>query len=413
MRLKPWEIILFSLAAICIAIFALARTVGARATSREGIVSRVARPGVAFWPESVDVDVRVDARTLPTCTDAGDVSPVQAALVIDHSGSMSGAPLAEAKNAASDFVDLMDLQKKGDAVAVIIFSDMAYVRQRFTIKSNEAIQAIQGITEGGGTNLAAGLTAATRELARQTVQPDTRQVIILLSDGQSDPTSAIAAADAAKAQGVRVVTIALGNADQSTLQQIASSSDDYYTAADPAALMSIYGEIAEGMVGNVATDITVQEQFNDSHFTLAGSLYRAEQNGNQLTWNLPFMGKRGRSARYQLHPQGLGAPQISTTPGQMSLVDCNGQAVAQATPTGPRVLVLFPVWLLFPIPAVALLWLLYRIIQALRPAPAKAVSAPEMRTGSMPGKKVEKEVKKPVGASIEHGRPKKPPMQKG
>lgn len=411
MRLKSWEIILLIVATVCVVIFALARTVGARATSREGIVSRVARPGVAFWPETVDVDVRVDARTLPTCTDAGDVSPVQAALVIDHSGSMSGAPLAEAKNAASDFVDLMDLQKKGDAVAVIIFSDMAYVRQRFTIKSNQAIQAIQGINEGGGTDIAAGLTAASRELARQTVQPDTRQVIILLSDGQSDPTSAIAAADAAKSQGARMVTIALGNADQSTLQQIASSPGDYYTAADPAALMNIYGEIAEGMVGNVATDITVQEQFNDKNFTLVGSLYRAEQEGNQLTWNLPFMGKRGRSARYQLRPNGLGLFPVSTTPGQMSLVDCTGQAVTQATPTGPRVLVLFPVWLLFPAPALALLWLLYRIIQALKPAPTGPVVAPELRTGTVPGKKIEKKPEKKTGASIEHGRTTKPPMR--
>ncbi|MBN2003163.1 MAG: VWA domain-containing protein [Anaerolineae bacterium] len=412
MRLKPWEIILLIVAAICVAIFVLARTVGARSTSREGIVSRVARPGVAFWPEPVDVDVRIDARTLPADAAAGDVAPIQAALVIDRSGSMSGTPLAEAKNAASDFVDLMDLQKNGDGVAVIVFADTAYVRQRFTFKSNEAIQAIQGIDEGGGTNIAAGLTEAARELAGQTIQPDTRQIIILLSDGQSDSMAAIAAASAAKAQNVRVVTIALGNADQTTLQKIASSPTDYYTAADPTALMGIYGDIAEGMVGSVATDITVQEYFNDQSFALTGSLYRAEQTGNQLNWELPFMGKRGRTARYQLQPLGLGMPRVSVTPGQMSLVDSTGQTVTQATPTGPRVLVLFPVWLLFPIPAVALLWLLYRIIQALRPAPARAVSAPGMRTGSMPGKKVEKEVKKPVGASIEHGRPKKPPIQK-
>jgi len=414
MRLKPWEIILFSLAAICVAIFVLARTVGARATSREGIVSRVARPGVAFWPEPVNVDVRVDARTLPTCADAGDVSPVQAVLVIDQSGSMLGAPLAEARNAASDFVDLMDLQKGQDIVAIVSFDDRAFVRQTFTYDRNKATSAIQRVQEGGGTDIAAGLTSATHEIAKQDVTTNTRQVIILLSDGDNNngPAPVIAAADAAKAQGIRLFTVALGGADTATLSQIASSPEDYYETADPTALMGIYSDIAAGIVGTVATDIAVTEYYNDKSFAQVGSLYRAVSATNSIQWNAPFMGARGRSMSYFLRPRGLGMPVVSLTPGQMSLVDCNGAAMAQATPAGPRVIVLFPVWLLFPIPAAALLWLLYRILQALRPAPAKAVSAPGMRTGTVPGKKVEKEVKKPVGASIEHGRPTKPPMQK-
>ena len=68
-------------------------------------------------------------------------------------------------------------------------------------------------------------------------------------------------------------------------------------------------------------------------------------------------------------------------------------------------------WLLFPAPALALLWLLYRIIQALKPAPTGPVVAPELRTGTVPGKKIEKKPEKKTGASIEHGRPTKPPMR--
>jgi uncharacterized protein YegL len=412
MRLKPWELILLVLAAVCIVIFALARTIGASATSREGIVSRVARPGVAFWPETVNVDVRIDARTLPTCADAGDVSPVQAALVIDQSGSMGGSPIIEARNAASDFVDLMDLQKDRDVVAVISFDDIAYVQQAFTYDRGRAINAIQGLEANGGTDIAAGLTSAAQELARQAIMTDTRQVIILLSDGQSDATSAIAAADAAKAQGIWLYTIALGGADTATLSQIASSSDAYYETADPAALMGIYSDIAAGIVGTVATDIAVTEYYNNANFVQVGSLYRATSTANPIQWTAPFMGARGRSMGYFLRPHGLGIFQVSTTPGQVSLVDCNGQTLAQATPTGPRVLVLFPVWLLFPAPALALLWLLYRIIQALRPAPASPIVAPEMRTGTVPGKKIEKKPDKKAGASIEHGSPVKPPLRK-
>lgn len=411
MRLKTWEIVLLVLAAISVGIFVLARTVGAQATAREGIVKRVARPGVAFWPETIEVELRVAADTLPVCADTGDVSPVLAALVIDRSGSMNGSPIVEARNAASDFVDMMNLQEDGDAVAVISFDDLAYTHQRFTDNRGDAISAIQRISSGGGTNIAAGLTAATQELMGQTVVSGTRQVIILLSDGQSDPNAAIAAADAAKAQNIWIFTVALGSADTATLSQIASSGEAAYATTDPAALMEIYSDIAAGIVGTVATDIAVTEYYNDQKFEQVGSLYRAITSTNQLQWDAPFMGARGRSVGYFLRPRGLGRPQVSTTPGQMSLVDCNGQTMSQATPVGPRVLVLFPVWLLFPAPALALLWLLYRIIQALKPGPARAVTAPGMRNGTVPGKKIEKKSPKKTGATIQHGKP-KPKMKK-
>ncbi len=406
MRLKTWEIVLLVLAAISVAIFGLARTVGARASNREDMVTRIARPGVAFWGEAVDVELRIDADRLPTCADAGDVSPVQAALVIDQSGSMSGSPIQEARNAASDFVDLMNLQEERDLVAVVSFDNVAYLQQSLTYERNRAVQAIQGIRDGGGTDIAAGLVEATQELSRQAVTTDTRQVIILLSDGNSNPSSAIAAADTAKARGIWIFTIGLGSADHVTLAQIASGEDAYYEASDPTALLGIYSDIAAGIVGTVATDIAVEEYFNDQRFSLTGSLYRAAQSANQINWNLPFMGARGRSVGYLLQPHGIGLHQVSTTPGQMSLVDCNGQSMSQATPTGPRVLVIFPLWLLFSAPALALLWLLARIIQALMPQPTAPVSAPGRRADVLPGKPPKKREAKKPGSDITHGRPK-------
>ena len=288
--------------------------------------------------------------------------------------------------------------------AVISFNSAAYLQQPFTYERNRAVQAIQDIREGGNTDIAAGLAEATQELARQVTTPGTRQVIILLSDGKSDSSSAIAAADAAKASGIWIFTIALGGADRATLAQIASGEDAYYEADDPTALLDIYSDIAAGIVGTVATDIAVEEYFNDQRFELVGNLYRAAQSANQINWNLPFMGARGRSVGYLLRPRSLGWHQVSTTPGQMSLVDCSGQAVSQATPVGPRVLVIFPLWLLFPAPALALLWLLARIIQALMPQPSVPVTAPGRRSGEIQVKKPEKKKPTKTGADITHGR---------
>ena len=409
-RLKTWEIILLVLAALSLLLWGLARTVGARARSQKGAVSRTARPGVAFWGESVDVELRLDAGKLPSCAEPADIAPVYAALVIDHSGSMAGPALEAARNAASDFSDLMNLASKGDVVTVVTFDDEADLLLAFSNDRSRVVQAIQDISEGGQTNIAAGLNLATEQFVAQPPPADAHQVLILLADGQNNvgPASGVAAAaDQAKAQGIRVVTIALGDADRTALAQIASSQADYYETADPSALIEIYEEIAAGIVGVAATDITLDEYVNLRRFDLTGGLYRAQQNGNHITWQMSFVGRRGRSVGYFLRPRSLGWHQVSPTAGQMSLTDCSGQALDQAIPTGPRVLVLFPVWLLYIFPALALLWALYRLIRALRRPPARSVGAPVRRTGVV-GKPVEKKKKRKDGADVTHGRPKKP-----
>lgn len=409
MRFRTWETILLIIALVSIAIVVVARTIGASATSREGIVTRTARPGIAFWREPVDVELRVDSSGLPTCAAAADVSPIYAALVIDRSGSMAGQPLQEARNAASDFVDLMNLIEDGDAVAVVSFSDSAQLDRGFNSDRAQSVRAIQGISDGGGTDIASGLTLAAQQFGLNPPPVDARPVIILLSDGQSDANAASIAADQAKAQGIRVVTIALGGADGALLAQLASSPGDFYETSDPASLLNIYGDIAQGLVGSAATDLQITEYFNDQRFNLVSSPYRTtSQSGNPIVWQAPFVGQRGRSLGYELRPNALGWHPVSPTPGQMSLTDCNGQPISQATPTGPRVLVLFPVWLLYIFPALAGLWLLYRLLKALRRPNAAPVTAPGRRQDVETKASVKKEDKKPSGSDVTHGRPAKP-----
>lgn len=409
MRLKTWEVILLVLAAMCLTVLVAARTIGASATIREGSVTRTARPGIAFWREPVDVELRVDSSSLPTCAATADISPIYAALVIDRSGSMSGQPLQEARNAASDFVDLMNLIEDGDAVAVVSFSDSARLDRGFSSDRVQSVRAIQGIPDGGGTDIASGLSLAAQQFGLNPPPVDARPVIILLSDGQSDANAARVAADQAKAQGIRVVTIALGGADGALLAQLASSPDDFYETSDPNALLNIYGDIAEGLVGSAATDLEITEYHNDQRFDLVGDPLRAQQTTNPLIWQAPFVGQRGRSVGYLLRPSALGWHQVSPTPGQMSLTDCSGQLISQATPVGPRVLVLFPVWLLYIFPLLAGLWLLYRLLKTLLHRPQiEPVVAPGRRQDVEPKAPTAKEEKKSSGSDVTHGRPPKP-----
>lgn len=408
MRLRPREVVLLVLAAISLLFFGLARIVGARGQVQEGFIARIARPAVAFWHEAVDVELRIDSVGLPTCNVVPvDVAPIYAALTIDHSGSMAGAPLAEARNAASTFADLMDLGQ--DSVAVVMFDSAAQLMSGFSQDRRDVLRSIQRIGEGGGTDVAAGLSLATQQFGLNPPPAGARPVLILLSDGQSDPGAAIAAGNQAKAQGIQVVTIALGNADRATLSQIASSPADYYETANPKALEQIYGDIAAGMTGSIATNATLEEVYNDERFELVqDSVYSAQQNGNHLVWNLPFIGGRGRSMGYELSPRYLGWHQVSTNPGNASLNDCNGQALAQALPDGPRVLVLFPVWLLCIFPGLALLWIFYRLLKVLfnRPSREPVTYRRRARPDVAQGKPAVAERPKPrPGTTTTHGRP--------
>ena len=409
--LKGWEIALLALAVTSLVAFLLARTVGTSARTSSGFFSRTIRPAVAFWGEPVDVELRIEPSRLPTCGVITDTEPIYAVLVIDHSGSMviemGGLPLIEARNAAADFVQLMNLSPEHDAVAVVMFSDGANLLTTFSQDAARVVRLIQGIPEGGGTDIAAGLTMATQQFADQPPPAGTRSVIILLSDGGSDRAAAVAAAEDAKRLGIRVVTIALGSADQDTLRQIASSDGDYYETSDPTALVQIYGDIAAGFAGSIATAASLDEYWNDSAFRLeATGLYRVQQEDNHLQWQFAIVGGRGRNTGYTLHPLALGWPQVSPRPGQTGLTDCQGQPLSQETPVGPRVLVLFPVWLLFIFPALTLAWAIYRLVRALQPPPRAPVSI-DVRRGKVPGPAATPDKPRRTGSPVTHGRPPK------
>lgn len=404
MQLKKWEWVLVVLALVSISIWVIGHTIGLRGSNREGMLQRIVRPSIAFWPEVVDVEIRIDASDLPVCITTSTPEPIYAILVLDNSGSMAGTPMREARNASSDFADLMNLMEEGDAVAIIRFDDEAELMSAFSQERRDVIQAIQRIIEGGGTDIAAGLDLAREEFTRNPPPENVRSVLILLSDGQSNAAAAISAADQVKAQGIRIITIALGDARGDTLLEIASSEADYYETADPTVLIDIYSEIASGFVGSAATDVAITEYYNNENFNLVGNLYRAQQNNNRIDWQIPFVGQRGRSIGYILQPQGLGWHTVSPTSGQLSLLDCNGQVLTQPTPEGPNVLVLFPVWLLYIFPATAFAWLLYRLWQAMKKPPPKKVAPPEYRPGVS---REPKEAKKsPSGANVSHGRSK-------
>jgi uncharacterized protein YegL len=174
------------------------------------------------------------------------VQPLDIVLVLDRSGSMAESDsFGAAQAAAQSFVAVMDLTR--DQVGLVSFNDHATLDQPL-IQDRAALEAaITALEAEGGTNIAAGILMATRELFSERHHPEAQPVILLLTDGQAEDQeqSARAAAEAAKRAGIRLITIGLGEVNEDLLKVMASAETDYYAAPAAEELHAIYQSIAQ------------------------------------------------------------------------------------------------------------------------------------------------------------------------
>jgi len=197
------------------------------------------------WDSINDVDyIQIDGDTSQACIG----SPVDVMIVIDRSGSMSGSPLIDEKNAAKGFIDRMNLSQ--DQVGLASFETSATLDHFLSHEGASVKNAVDALLGGDTTNMSAAIDIAQAELISARHNPLAPAVMLLMSDGVpfdvDTPAQALAAANAAKNQGTRILTIGLGNQiDENLLQQIATYPSDYYYAPTSADLERIYQAIAD------------------------------------------------------------------------------------------------------------------------------------------------------------------------
>ena len=196
-------------------------------------------------------------------------------LGLDVSGSMQALDftvdnyrvnrIAVVKSVVSRFID----ERPNDRIGLIAFAASPYIVSPLTLDHDWLLQNLERINVGigdDGTAIGSAIAAAVNHLRTTTAKS---KVVILLTDGvnNSGKISPLAAAEAARALGVKVYTIGVGvrgkapipvrdeagkihmmtmvvDVDERTLQAVASKTGGlFYRATDTDSLQKIYEQI--------------------------------------------------------------------------------------------------------------------------------------------------------------------------
>ncbi|MBS1149011.1 MAG: von Willebrand factor type protein, partial [Myxococcaceae bacterium] len=180
------------------------------ATSGSGslkMTGRLSHPFVGLGRSDVFLTVDLSAVDVAGAARA----PLNLALVIDRSGSMSGFKLTQAKQAAKQLVSQLTAN---DRLSIVHYgSDVKSMAGTFATTENKErmLSYLEGIWDDGGTNIGAGLSTG-RDLLLAARSDFKVNRMILISDGQ--PTEGLTDANGLNAivretrqQGISVSSI--------------------------------------------------------------------------------------------------------------------------------------------------------------------------------------------------------------
>ena len=171
--------------------------------------------------------------------------PMDIALVIDCSMSMFGQEIRDARKAAVQFLDNIDPSAH---VGLVSFGNpSAHIQMELTQDFAKLRRAIKNLNADGSTPMAEAIALTRKQVL---VNSDNENVLILLTDGMpNDSSSTSREAELAKHQGIRMITIGVGNGvDSKYLKQVGSTPEDYYFAEESVQLESTFTTIAGRLV---------------------------------------------------------------------------------------------------------------------------------------------------------------------
>ena len=190
-------------------------------------------------------------------------TPLNLAVVLDKSGSMTGAKLEKTKQAAMQLVDRLT---PDDVFSLVIFSDEARVLvPAQKVEDKEALkEKIQGIEAGGSTALYSGVRTGAREIQEYFSSQRINRVI-LLSDGLANvgPSSTHDLRHLGRElaeSGISVTTIGVGDDyNEDLMAALAEASDaNYYYVQDTEKLPEIFAKELGELLAVAAREIRIE-----------------------------------------------------------------------------------------------------------------------------------------------------------
>ncbi len=193
-------------------------------------------------------------------------APVNLALVIDKSGSMSGSKIENARAAALEAVRRLTAD---DVVSLVVYdNDVEVLVPARRVGNGEALAAaIENIQASGGTNLHGGVVAGAAELRKHIEEGYTHRVL-LVSDGQANvgpqtPEALGSLGGRLVREGISVSTIGLGlDFNEDLMARLASRSDgNTYFVQQSRDLVRIFNEELGDILSIVARRVLVEVSF--------------------------------------------------------------------------------------------------------------------------------------------------------
>ena len=189
--------------------------------------------------------------------------PVNVAIVIDNSGSMSGSKIDQARRAAIAAIKRL---RDDDIVSVVLYNSNVSVLVPATKASDRdsIVRQIESVRAGGSTALFAGVSKGAAE-TRKFLRDESVNRVILLSDGQanvgpSSPSELESLGASLVKEGISVSTLGLGlgyNEDLMSGLAIAGSGNHMFVEeADD--LVAVFNKEFNDLLSVVAGDFEIE-----------------------------------------------------------------------------------------------------------------------------------------------------------
>ncbi|MGH7328748.1 MAG: vWA domain-containing protein, partial [Polyangiaceae bacterium] len=238
----------------------------ARFTS-DGTLSVDARLGQAKLPSGTTEDTLLFATVTGGDLEKISAPPLNLAIVIDRSGSMKGARIANAIEAATGTIARL---RDGDSVTVVSFDTEAQIVVPPTVATGSnrdaMTAAIRSIRLGGDTCISCGLeTAANAMSVSPVVSGDHVSRMMLLSDGATnhgitDQNGLRTLADRMRDKGCAISTIGVDvDFDEKVMALLASESNGrHYFVANAGDLPAVFSQEFDSLLASVAREAELQ-----------------------------------------------------------------------------------------------------------------------------------------------------------